>query len=65
MLLFGSQVVVRIRPPCRFDEEGAGEDGRGLEACMRKTAVNSVAIQAQDFTFDAVADAVSTQVRMG
>jgi hypothetical protein len=64
-LLFGAQVVVRIRPPCRVDEEEAGEDGRGPEACVRKTAVNSVAIQGQDFTFDAVADAVSTQVRLG
>ncbi|RLM73616.1 kinesin-like protein KIN12B [Panicum miliaceum] len=57
----GVQVVVRIRPPCRVDEEEAGDDGRGPEACVRKTAVNSVAIQGQDFTFDAVADAVSTQ----
>jgi kinesin family protein 15 len=30
--------------------------------CVRKTATNSVAIQGQDFTFDAVADEVSTQV---
>ncbi|CAN6227711.1 unnamed protein product [Urochloa humidicola] len=52
----GVQVVVRIRPPCRVDE-----DGRGPEACVRKTAVNSVAIHGQDFTFDAVADAISTQ----
>ncbi|KAF8765952.1 hypothetical protein HU200_007990 [Digitaria exilis] len=61
----GVQVVVRIRPPCRVDEEEAGEDGRGPEACVRKTAGNLVAIQGhvqgQDFTFDAVADAVSTQ----
>nr|CAB3486741.1 unnamed protein product [Digitaria exilis] len=61
----GVQVVVRIRPPCRVDEEEVGEDGRGPEACIRKSAVNSVAIQGQvqgqDFTFDAVADAVSTQ----
>ncbi|RCV33142.1 hypothetical protein SEVIR_7G065600v4 [Setaria viridis] len=57
----GVQVVVRIRPPCRVDDEEAGEDGRGPEACVRKTAVNSVAIHGQDFTFDAVADAVSTQ----
>jgi hypothetical protein len=59
------QVVVRIRPPCRVDEEDAGEDGRGPEACVRKTAINSVAIHGQDFTFDAVADAVSTQVSLG
>ncbi|OEL21050.1 Kinesin-like protein KIN12B [Dichanthelium oligosanthes] len=57
----GVQVVVRIRPPCRVDEEEAGEDGREPETCVRKMAVNSVAIQGQDFTFDAVADAVSTQ----
>ncbi|CAN6275532.1 unnamed protein product [Urochloa humidicola] len=57
----GVQVVVRIRPPCRVDDEEAGEDGRGPDACVRKTAVNSVAIQGQDFTFDAVADAISTQ----
>ncbi|KAL6650548.1 hypothetical protein ACP70R_009473 [Stipagrostis hirtigluma subsp. patula] len=57
----GVQVVVRIRPPCRVEEEEALEDGRGPEACVRKTAPNSVAIQGQDFTFDAVADAVSTQ----
>lgn len=59
---FWSQVVVRIRPSCWVDEEEAGEDGRGPEACVRKTAANSVAIQGQDFTFDAVADSVSTQV---
>ncbi|PWZ44945.1 Kinesin-like protein KIN-12A [Zea mays] len=57
----GVQVVVRIRPSCWVDEEEAGEDGRGPEACVRKTAANSVAIQGQDFTFDAVADSVSTQ----
>ncbi|XP_062225390.1 kinesin-like protein KIN-12A [Phragmites australis] len=57
----GVQVVVRIRPPCRMEEEEAGEDGQETEACVRKTAVNSVAIQGQDFTFDAVADAISTQ----
>ncbi|XP_062186174.1 kinesin-like protein KIN-12A [Phragmites australis] len=57
----GVQVVVRIRPPCRLQEEDAGEDGRGPDACVRKTAANSVAIHGQDFTFDAVADAVSTQ----
>lgn len=55
---------MRIRPPCRVDEEEAGEDGREPEACVRKTAANSIAIQGQDFTFDAVADAVSTQVRV-
>jgi hypothetical protein len=43
--------------------EEAAEDGRGTEACVRKVATNSVAIQGQDFTFDAVADAASTQVR--
>lgn len=64
-LLIWSQVVVRIRPPCRVDEEEACEDGRRTDACVRKTALNSVAIQGQDFTFDAVADAVSTQVRLG
>ncbi|KAL6851564.1 hypothetical protein ACP4OV_020497 [Aristida adscensionis] len=57
----GVQVVVRIRPPCRVEEEEPGEDGRGADACVRKTAANSVAIQGQDFTFDAVADAFSTQ----
>lgn len=56
---------MRIRPSCWVDEEEAGEDGRGPEACVRKTAANSVAIQGQDFTFDAVADSVSTQVRLG
>jgi len=64
-LLFWSQVVVRIRPSCWVDEEEAGEDGRGPEACVRKTAANSVAIQGQDFTFDAVTDSASTQVRLG
>jgi len=57
----GVQVVVRIRPPCPVEGEEAGEDGRGPEACVRKMATNSVAIQGQDFTFDAVADAASTQ----
>ncbi|WVZ85014.1 hypothetical protein U9M48_031978 [Paspalum notatum var. saurae] len=57
----GVQVVVRIRPPGRVDEEEAGDDGRGPETCVRKTAVNSVAVQGQDFTFDAVADVISTQ----
>lgn len=56
----GVQVVVRIRPPCQVEGEEAGEDGRGSE-CVRKMANNSVAIQGQDFTFDAVADAASTQ----
>ncbi|EEE60793.1 hypothetical protein OsJ_14379 [Oryza sativa Japonica Group] len=51
-------VVVRIRPPCRVEEE---EDARAPDLCVRKTATNSVAIQGQDFTFDAVADEVSTQ----
>ncbi|KAL5211390.1 hypothetical protein ABZP36_022237, partial [Zizania latifolia] len=46
-------VVVRIRPPCRVEEEEAGEDGRASEVCVRKTATNSVAIQGQDFTFEA------------
>ncbi|KAM0882568.1 hypothetical protein ACQ4PT_032187 [Festuca glaucescens] len=55
------RVVVRIRPPCPVEGEEAGEDGRGPEACVRKMATNSVAIQGQDFTFDAVADAASTQ----
>lgn len=65
-LPFGhAQVVVRIRPPCRVDEEEAGDDGRAPEACVRKMAANTVAIQGQDFTFDAVADAISTQVRLG
>lgn len=59
------QVVVRIRPPCSVEGEEAGEDGRGPDACVRKMATNSVAIQGQDFTFDAVADAASTQVRLG
>uniref|UniRef100_A0A0E0GZF6 Kinesin motor domain-containing protein n=1 Tax=Oryza nivara TaxID=4536 RepID=A0A0E0GZF6_ORYNI len=54
----GVQVVVRIRPPCRVEEE---EDARAPDLCVRKTATNSVAIQGQDFTFDAVADEVSTQ----
>jgi hypothetical protein len=58
------QVVVRIRPPCLVEGEEAGEDGRGPEACVRKMATNSVAVQGQDFTFDAVADAASTQVRL-
>lgn len=40
---------------------GAGEDARGTEVCVRKMATNSVAIQGQDFTFDAVADAASAQ----
>lgn len=53
------QVVVRIRPPCRVEEE---DDARAPDLCVRKTATNSVAIQGQDFTFDAVADEVSTQV---
>ncbi|KAF0893871.1 hypothetical protein E2562_031408 [Oryza meyeriana var. granulata] len=57
----GVQVVVRIRPPCRVEEEEVGEDARAPEFCVRKTATNSVAIQGQDFTFDAVADAASTQ----
>ncbi|TVU13793.1 hypothetical protein EJB05_37219, partial [Eragrostis curvula] len=57
----GVQVVVRIRPPCRADEEEAGDDGRAPEVCVRKTAANTVAIPGQDFTFDAVADAGSTQ----
>ncbi|XP_020162174.1 kinesin-like protein KIN-12A isoform X2 [Aegilops tauschii subsp. strangulata] len=57
----GVQVVVRIRPPCSVEGEEAGEDGRGPDACVRKMATNSVAIQGQDFTFDAVADAASTQ----
>jgi kinesin family member 15 len=57
--------VVRIRPPCRVDEEEAGDDCRAPEACVNKTAANTVAIQGQDFTFDAVADEVSTQVRRG
>ncbi|KAG8064246.1 hypothetical protein GUJ93_ZPchr0004g38202 [Zizania palustris] len=57
----GVQVVVRIRPPCRVEEEEAGEDGRASEVCVRTTATNSVAIQGQDFTFDAVAEAASTQ----
>ncbi|CAM0905071.1 unnamed protein product [Alopecurus aequalis] len=57
----GVQVVVRIRPPCPVEGEEPGEDGRGPEACVRKMATNSVAIQGQDFTFDAVADAASTQ----
>ena len=65
VLLFWSQVVVRIRPSCWVDEEEAGEDGRGPEACVRKTAAISVAVQGQDSTFDAVADSVSTQVRLG
>ncbi|GJN37168.1 hypothetical protein PR202_gb26094 [Eleusine coracana subsp. coracana] len=29
----GVQVVVRIRPPCRVDEEELGVDGRGSDAC--------------------------------
>ncbi|KAM0846554.1 hypothetical protein ACQ4PT_055604 [Festuca glaucescens] len=57
----GVQVVVRIRPPCPVEGEEAAEDERGPEACVRKMATNSVAIQGQDFTFDAVADAASTQ----
>uniref|UniRef100_A0A0E0EFQ2 Uncharacterized protein n=1 Tax=Oryza meridionalis TaxID=40149 RepID=A0A0E0EFQ2_9ORYZ len=56
-------VVVRIRPPCRVaKEEEAEEDARALDFCKRKAATNSVAIQGQDFTFDAVADEVSSQV---
>ncbi|KAK3145041.1 hypothetical protein QOZ80_4AG0321890 [Eleusine coracana subsp. coracana] len=57
----GVQVVVRIRPPCRVDEEELGVDGRGSDACVSKAAPNTVAIQGQDFTFDAVADELSTQ----
>ncbi|KAG8044537.1 hypothetical protein GUJ93_ZPchr0061g33659 [Zizania palustris] len=56
-----ARVVVRIRPPCRVEEEEAGEDVRASEVCVRTTATNSVAIQGQDFTFDAVAEAASTQ----
>lgn len=59
------QVVVRIRPPCSVEGEEAGDDGRAPDACVRKMATNSVAIQGQDFTFDAVADASSAQVRLG
>ncbi|KAL5215716.1 hypothetical protein ABZP36_007117 [Zizania latifolia] len=56
----GVQVAVRIRPPCQVEEE-TGENGRAPEFCVRKTATNSVAIQGQDITFDAVADVASTQ----
>ncbi|XP_044951265.1 kinesin-like protein KIN-12A [Hordeum vulgare subsp. vulgare] len=51
----GVQVVVRIRPPCSVE----GEEAPG--SCLCKTSTNSVAIQGQSFTFDAVADAASTQ----
>uniref|UniRef100_A0A0D9W3Q9 Kinesin motor domain-containing protein n=1 Tax=Leersia perrieri TaxID=77586 RepID=A0A0D9W3Q9_9ORYZ len=60
--LVSLQVVVRIRPPCLVEEEEAGEDAsRAPDFCVRKTATNSVAIHGQDFTFDAVADAASSQ----
>nr|XP_043626170.1 kinesin-like protein KIN-12B [Erigeron canadensis] len=50
----GVQVIVRIRPPSKNEEEG--------EVIVQKTSVNSFTILGQTFTFDSVADAASTQV---
>uniref|UniRef100_I1P0I6 Kinesin motor domain-containing protein n=1 Tax=Oryza glaberrima TaxID=4538 RepID=I1P0I6_ORYGL len=54
----GVQVVVRVRPPSRAEEE---DEGAGKEVCVRKTGPGSVEIHGQGFTFDSVADEASTQ----
>ncbi len=56
------QVVVRVRPPSRAEEE---DEGAGKEVCVRKTGPGSVEIHGQGFTFDSVADEASTQVGGG
>uniref|UniRef100_A0A0E0NF23 Kinesin motor domain-containing protein n=1 Tax=Oryza rufipogon TaxID=4529 RepID=A0A0E0NF23_ORYRU len=55
----GVQVVVRVRPPSRAEEE---DEGAGKEVCVRKTGPGSVEIHGQGFTFDSVADEASTQL---
>ncbi|XP_071690230.1 kinesin-like protein KIN-12B isoform X2 [Rutidosis leptorrhynchoides] len=48
----GVKVIVRMRPPSKSE---------GAEVIVQKTAGDSLSILGQDFTFDAVADTVSTQ----
>jgi kinesin family protein 15 len=49
-----SQVVVRMRPLKKDEEEG--------ETIVQKLSNNSLSINGQTFTFDSVADTGATQV---
>lgn len=51
---FSGQVVVRMRPANKEEEEG--------DQIVQKISSNSVSILDHIFTFDSVADTVSTQV---
>ncbi|KAL5975392.1 TRAFAC class myosin-kinesin ATPase superfamily [Asimina triloba] len=52
----GVQVIVRIRPPNKEEEEG--------KQIVQKISTNSLSILDHMFTFDSVADADSTQVEL-
>lgn len=50
----GVQVVVRMRPPTKDEEEG--------DVIVQKIGIDSLSITGQTFTFDSVADPESTQL---
>ena len=56
-LLLFVQVVVRVRPPIKEDEEG--------ETIVQKITSDSLSINGQTLTFDSVANTDTTQALMG
>lgn len=50
-----NQVIVRMRPPTKDEEEG--------EVVVQKVANDSLSIAGHTFTFDSIADTQSTQVK--
>lgn len=50
-----NQVIVRMRPPTKDEEEG--------EVVVQKISNDSLSIAGHTFTFDSIADTQSTQVK--